>query len=699
VKEFTAENIRNIAVIGHGGSGKTSLTEALLYASGATSRFGRVEEGTTVSDYHPDEIERKISINASLLFCEWKGKKINIIDTPGYADFVGEVLCSLRVVDTAVLVLKAVEGVEVGAEIAWGHARDAQTAVVLVVNKLNHENAKFERVVHQARERLGNDVAVLQFPVREGLGFDAVVDVTRMKLLRFGSDKKGKYVEEEIPAELREAAEKYHEDLIEKIAESDENLLTTFFEKGTLSDDDVRTGLREALKRRQIFPVLCAAGTEGIGSLPLLDFFVDFCPSPSEKKEIIAKDPASKKDVAVNPVPTGQPTLFVFKTVSEPHLGELSFFKVYSGYVTQGLDLVNESNGKTERLSQIYVMNGRERKEVTRLVAGDLGAVVKLKDTHTNNTLSSKAFPVLFPPIEFPEPLISVAIVAKSKGDEERIAAGLHALHEEDPTFLVKVEPELSQTVISGQGELHLTIIVKRLKEKYGVDVEMTEPRIPYRETIRGRARVQGKYKRQSGGRGQYGDVWLQLEPKPRGSGYEFVDAIVGGVVPGKYVPAVEKGVVETMQHGVLAGYPVVDVMVTLDDGSHHPVDSSDLAFKIAGSMAFKKAFMEAKPTLLEPIYEVEVIVPEEFMGDVLGDISSRRGKILGMDSESGHQKVRALVPLAELHKYSTVLRSMTQGRGIHRRKFAHYEEVPREITEKIVASAQKEKKEVEEEG
>ncbi|MEK6570097.1 MAG: EF-Tu/IF-2/RF-3 family GTPase, partial [Bacteroidota bacterium] len=359
---------------------------------------------------------------------------------------------------------------------------------------------------------------------------------------------------------------------------------------------------------------------------------------PRERKEVIGKDPRSKKDVVVKLEENGQPTLFVFKTVSEPHLGELSFFKVYSGHVSPGMDLVNESNDKTERLSQIYVMNGRERREVARLVAGDLGAVVKLKDTHTNNTLSSKAFPVLLPQIGFPDPVISMAILPKAKGDEERIAAGLHALHEEDPTFVVKVDPELNQTVVSGQGELHLAIIVKRLKEKYGVEVEMTEPRIPYREAIRGKARVQGKYKRQSGGRGQYGDVWLQLEPKPRGGGYEFVDAIVGGVVPGKYVPAVEKGVTETLQQGVLAGYPVVDVKVTLDDGSYHPVDSSDLAFKIAGSMAFKKAFLDARPILLEPIYEVEILVPEEFMGDVLGDISSRRGKILGMDSEGGNQ-------------------------------------------------------------
>jgi elongation factor G len=692
LKEFAAENIRNIALIGHGGAGKTSLAEALLFTTGATNRLGRVEEGSTASDYHPDEIERRISINASLLFCEWKGKKINIIDTPGYTDFTGEVKCGLRVADSALLLLKAVEGVEVGTEVAWSYTEELKTPVTVIVNKLNNENSNFERTVQQAKEHLGNDVTVLQFPMNEGLGFDAIVDLLLMKLLRFSAASKGRFVEEEIPAEFRGRAEQLREELVEKIAESDEALLDKFIEKGSLAEDEFHSGLKQAIRTRKIYPVLCASATQNIGSGSILDFIADYCPSPLDRTNAIGVDPNSKKEVEVPLQNNGQPTLFVFKTVSEPHLGELSFFRVYSGSVAAGMDLVNESNGRTERLSQIYVMNGKERKEVSRLLAGDLGAVVKLKDTHTNNTLSSKSFPVVLSPIEFPEPVISMAIVPKAKGDEEKIAAGLHALHEEDPTFLVKVEPELGQTVISGQGELHLAIIVKRLKEKYGVEVDLTEPRIPYREAVRGKARAQGKYKRQSGGRGQYGDVWLQVEPKPRGTGFEFVDAIVGGVVPGKYVPAVEKGVVETMQHGVLAGYPVIDVKVTLDDGSYHPVDSSDLAFKIAGSMAFKKAFLEARPILLEPIYEVEVLVPKDFMGDVLGDISSRRGKILGMETEGTNQKVRALIPLAEIHRYSTVLRSMTQGRGIHRRKFSHYEEVPREITEKIVAAFSKEK-------
>jgi elongation factor G len=410
-----------------------------------------------------------------------------------------------------------------------------------------------------------------------------------------------------------------------------------------------------------------------------------------------AKDLKSNQEIMVAPDPAGQAALFVFKTVSEQHVGELSFFRVYSGTVSAGMDLVNESNGKSERLGQLFLMNGRERRDVARLSAGDIGAVVKLRDTHTNNTLTSKAFPVVFPPIVFPAPVIRMAILSKSKGDEDKIATGLHALHEEDPTFVVNVDGQLAQTVIAGQGELHLLIVTKRLKEKYGVDVELTEPKIPYKETIRSVvAQSEYKHKKQTGGRGQFGHVYLKLEPLPRGGGFEFVDAVVGGVVPNRYIPAVEKGVVDAMHKGVLAGYEVVDVRVTLFDGSHHSVDSDELSFKIAGSMAFKRGFMEGKPVLLEPISEVEVIVPDEYMGDVMGDLSGRRGKILGMESEGPFQKIKALVPMAELHKYSTILRSMTQGRGLFRWKFSHYDELPREQSEKVIAASEKAKVEAE---
>ncbi|HTK81570.1 MAG TPA: elongation factor G [Bacteroidota bacterium] len=702
MKEYPATQIRNLALVGHGGSGKTMFAEACLYASGATNRFGKVEEGNTVSDYHPDEIERQISINSSLMFCEWKGTKLNIIDTPGYTDFTGEVKSSLRVTDTAVIFVKAVEGAEVGTELVWEYSKELKNAAIFIVNKLDNENAAYDDVVSLVQSRFTHDLAPVQFPANEGAQFDAIVDVLRMKLLQFSRDGKGKYTEGEIPGDLKAKADQMREHLVEQIAETDETLLNTFFEKGTLSEEEIKNGLRIGIRNRKLFPLLVAAGSQAIGVSSFMDFVVDNCPNPSEMEVPIGVTPGSHPDNH-KPIPvkcdaSAHPTLFIFKTVSEQHVGELSFFKVYSGTVSPGMDLVNEANGKSERLAQLFLMNGKDRKEVSKVQAGDLGAVVKLKDTHTNNTLSSRTFPVILPVIPFPDPVISMAIHAKSKGDEDKIANGLHSLHEEDPTFVMKVDSELHQTVISGQGELHLGIIIKRLKAKFGVDVDMVEPKIPYRETIKGRANeIEYKHKKQTGGRGQYGHVWVKLEPLARGTGFVFDDAIVGGVVPGRFVPAVEKGIIEAMETGVIAGYKVVDVKVTLFDGSYHDVDSDEHSFKIAGRMAFKKGFKEAKPILLEPIYEVEVTVPEEYMGDVMGDISSRRGKILGMDSDGhSHQIVKALVPLKELHRYSTTLRSMTQGRGIHKQRFDHYEEMPREVTDKIVAEHAKTKVEEE---
>ncbi len=693
MKEYTADTIRNVAFIGHGGSGKTTLTEACLYSSGGTTRLGRVEEGNTISDYHTDEIERQISINASLIHYDWRGTKINILDTPGYNDFTGEVKASLRVSDTAVVFLKAVEGVEVGTEIVWKSAKELNTGVVVVINKLDNENSDFDKTLQSAINRFTHDIIPIQFPLQQGVNFESIVDILRMKVLKYERDGKGRYTEADIPAELQAKAQSMREQLIEKVAEADEKLLDKFFTNGTLTEAELKEGLRIGIRARKVFPVLCTAGSHNIGAASFMDFLVDYCPSPLDVGPAVGTMASNSNEVKVPCDPNAQPVLFVFKTVSEPHVGELSFFRVYSGSVSPGNDLVNNTNGKAERLAQIFVMNGKERKEIAKLFAGDIGAVVKLKDTHTNNTLSSKSFSVKLPPIPFPEPVISMAILAKAKGDEDKIATGLHGLHEEDPTFVMTVDPEVRQTVISGQGELHLDIIIKRLKAKYGVEVEMIEPKIAYRETVKGRANeIEYKHKKQTGGRGQFGHVWIKLEPLSRGSGFEFDDAIVGGVVPGRFIPAVEKGIIEAMSGGVVAGYKVVDVKVTLFDGSYHDVDSDEHSFKIAGRMAFKRAFQEAKPILLEPIYEIEITVPEEYMGDVLGDISSRRGKILGMDTDSSNQVIRALVPLKELFRYSTTLRSMTQGRGIHRQKFDHYEEMPREITDKIIAEHQKQK-------
>ncbi len=694
MKEYLPSNLRNIALIGHGGSGKTTFGEAVLFAAGVTGRMGSVAEGNTVSDYNRDEIERKISISTSLLHVEWRELKLNIIDPPGYPDFMGEVEAALRVSDIALVLLKAVEGIEVGTEIDWGYVKEYKSSAFFVVNKIDAEHSRFEKILQQIRDRLTHDAVVVQFPANEGVGFDSVVDVLKMKLLKFDRSAKGKYNESEIPPALKAAADKYHEELIEQLSETDENLLNAFLENGTLTDEQILSGLKKAIADRKIFPVFPAAGQQLVGVTSLLDFTADFAPSPDVMPKATGyKVNNSHEEVKVACDPGADTALFIFKTISERNIGELSLFRVYSGIVMPGMDLVNQANGKAERLGTLYILNGKDRKEISKVIAGDIAAVVKLKDTHTNNTLSGKNLPVVMKKIDFPQPIMRVAIVSKNRHDEDKVASGLHALHEEDPTFLVEVDPELSQTVLSGQGEMHLQVVVRRLKERYGVEVDMVEPDIPYRETIRGvAADSEYKHKKQSGGRGQYGHVHLKLEPLPRGTGFEFVDAVVGGVVPGRFIPAVEKGVVDAMERGVIAGYKVVDVRVTLFDGSSHPVDSDEISFKIAGAMSFRKGFKEAKPILLEPIYELEVLVPDEHMGDIMGDISGRRGKIMGMDAEGTSQKIRAQVPLKELYKYANVLRSMTQGRGVFRQKFSHYEEVPKEVAEKIIAESQKEK-------
>ncbi len=695
IKEYPVEKIRNIALIGHGGSGKTLLSELMLFDSGSINRVGKIEEGSTVSDYHADEIERRISINSALLHCDWQGTKINILDTPGYSDFTGDVISSLRVSDIAVVCVKAVEGVEVGTEIVWKYTKTENTPRIIVVTKIDNENANFDQAVDTAKDRFGHDVVIVQFPVNQGLQFDAFVDVLRMKQFKYNRDGSGKFTESDIPADLKSKAEALHEELIEKIAETDEKLMDKFFEAGTLKDEELRSGFQIALRTAKIFPVFCTSAALNIGCHQLLDFIVTYGPSPKDLGAVKAVNHQTKAEIEVFPDSSAHPSLFIFKTISEQHVGELSFFRVYSGTVTAGMDLVNEANGKAERLGQLFVMNGKIRSEVSKIVAGDIGAVVKLKDTHTNNTLANKSFPVDFKPIAFPDPVIRMAIHSRAKGDEDRVANGLHSLHEEDPTFVISVDGQLSQTVIAGQGELHLLIVTRRLKEKYNVEVDLAEPRIPYKETIRGIAPdVEYKHKKQSGGRGQFGHVHIKLEPLKRGSGFEFVDAIVGGVVPGRFVPAVEKGIVDVMQKGVVANCQVVDLRVTLFDGSYHTVDSDENSFRIAGSMAFRKGFQEAKPVLLEPINEIEVTVPEEYMGDVMGDISGRRGKILGMEGEGHFQKIKALVPMSELHKYSTILRSMTQGRGVYKTKVSHYDEMPKELMEKVIAAVGKAKEE-----
>ena len=695
MKEVISEAIRNIALVGHGGSGKTTLSEVLLYTAKETNRIGKIEEGNTVSDYTPNEIDKQISITSCLMNLEWNNTKINIIDTPGFSDFVGDVKSALKVSDTAVIVIKSAEGIEVGTDTAKSIIDEYKLPSSIVINKVDSEHSTFFETVEDVKQRIHPGATIITLPVSEGINFMGIIDVIKMKAYNYGETGSRNITETDIPGDLKEQAENLRTQLIEKIAENSEELMNKYFEDGTLSDDDLKKGLKASIINGNLIPVFAFSATKVVGADNFLDFVSNYFPSPLERGKVSAKLADKNEPVFVNVDSNGEPVLFVFKTISEQHVGELSLFKLYSGKVTPGLDLLNESNNKTERLNQLFTLNGHNRKEIPEVVAGDIAAVVKLKDTHTNNTLASRDYTVIIDPIEFPEPVIRGAIKAKAKGDEDKIATGLHTLHEEDPSFNVGFDPEISQTIISGQGELQLLLAVKRLKDRYNVDVDLIEPRIPYRETIKAIANdVEYKHKKQSGGRGQYGHIHIKMEPLPRGKGFEFEDAIVGGVVPGRFIPAVEKGIIETMTKGVLAGNKVVDVKVTLFDGTYHTVDSDEMSFKIAASQGFKKGFLEAKPVLLEPIYEVEVKVPEEYMGDVMGDISSKRGRILGMDSDGRFQIIKALVPLAELYKYSSHLRSLTQGRGVHTRKFDHYEEMPKEIEQKVIEEYKKSREE-----
>ena len=664
--------------------------ESMLMRSGMINRQGSIEEGTTVSDHNSDEVDRQISIHTSLLHAELFDTKFNILDTPGYSDFIGEVKGAMAVTDTGVVVVHAVSGIEVGTEVAWGFADDYGKPRVIFMNMMDKEHADFDGVLGQLQSRFGRQVFPTQLPVNPGPDFDAVVDLIKMKQLTYDPSS-NECVESEIPDSHRERAEDLHQELIELVAESDDTLLEKFFED-EMTEDDLRSGLHKAVAENTIFPVLCGAAGKNTGTWRLLEFIAKYTPAPTEMKPVTGK--SDSKEVEITCDPGGPSVAFVFKTVSEMHVGDLSYLRIYRGMLKPGMPLENTSRSAKERVGQLFVLNGKDREDVEAVSAGDIVAAVKLKNTHTNDTLSDPDTEVVLPEIKFPEPVIRSAIRASAKGDEDKLSTGLATMHEEDPTFRYEVDPELGQTIISGLGELHLENVVNRIKERFDIDVLLEEPRIPYRETITKTADKQGKFKKQSGGRGQYGDAHLRIEPLPRGEGFEFVDAITGGVIPGKFIPSVEKGVREIMENGVLAGYKVVDVKATVYDGSHHSVDSSDVAFKVAGSMAFKGAFMEAGPILLEPIYEVEITVPEEYMGDVMGDISGRRGKIEGMDSDGHFQLIRAKLPLANLYKYSTTLRSLTAGRGMHRRKFSHYEQVPGDIAKEIIQKSKEEKEE-----
>ena len=700
MKTFNTSNIRNITLLGHSGSGKTTFAECMLFEGGITNRRGDVETGNTTSDYHELEKERRNSVFSTLLCTQWKGDKINIIDTPGFDDFVGEVISSLRVADTGVMLLNAQNGVEVGTETIWEYTEQFKTPMIFVANQLDHDKADFDKTVEQARSRFGSKVTVVQYPLNQGNGFDTIVDVLKMTVYKFPKEG-GKPEKLPIPKEEKAKADQLHNDLVEAIAENDEGLMETYFDKGTLTEEEMTKGLKLSMINHDIFPLFCCSSTRNMGSGRIMGFLHDIAPS---SKDMPPATRESGKILACNP--EGPAVVFIYKTISEPHLGDMSFFKVYSGELKVGDELYNSATSTMERFTQLYVMNGKIRDNVETLKAGDMGATVKLKSTHTNNTLHPKGDPYNIAKITFPEPRHRVAVVAENNSDIEKLAQALHQLKEEDPTILIDHSQELKQTIVQGQGELHLNMMKWKVENNFKVKLNFEKPRIPYRETIQKAAKSAYRHKKQSGGGGQFGEVQMLVEPYYEGMApppdlnvrhtqeipldwggkLVFNNCIVGGAIDNKYMTAITKGIMERMVNGPLTGSYVRDVRVSVFDGKMHAVDSNDMAFKIAGRTAFKNAFEEASPQLLEPVYAIEVLVPADVMGDVMSDLQNRRGMIEGMDAEGHYQKIKAKVPLSEMHNYSSTLRSITQGSAKFKMAFADYANVPHEVQKRLVA-------------
>nr|MBN2277732.1 elongation factor G [candidate division Zixibacteria bacterium] len=690
MKVFDTDHVRNISLIGQRGCGKTSLADAIAYSSGITNRLGKVDDGTSLSDYTEEEINRKSSIGLSILACPWKDVKINVLDLPGHADFIGELIAGLNISDVAIMVINATAGIEVGTEIQYRYVKKFNLPRLFFINKIEKEHVKAADLVNQLQERYGLKAIPVQLPIGEGLTYKGVVDLVKMKGITF--DDKGREIVGDIPGDLKDAAEKGRQKLMESVAESDDALLEKFFDQGELSAAEIVDGMKKAIVKQTIYPILFGSADSNSGVQTMMDFVAEYLPSSNMLPPLNMLKGAKEEIESVSVASSGDPIAFVFKTVAEAHVGEIALFKVISGKVSQGMDIYNHTQSASERIGQILSITGKERKDIETVNAGDIGALVKLKSTRSGDTLGKKDRSLVMPPVEFPVPVMDIGIKPKAKGDEEKLSTGLQKIRDEDPTFKIEIDPALKQTVLLTQGSTHAEILLSKLQKRYGVEVETFKPRIAYRETIKGKIEIQHRYKKQSGGRGQYGDVHLRLEPNERGSGFVFLDEIKGGVIPSKYVPSVEKGIIEAMQEGGLTGSPVVDVKVAVFYGSYHAVDSSDMAFKIASSMAFKEGFLKCTPILLEPIDKVEILVPEDFTGDVMGDLSSRRGKIAGMDPEGRYTKIRATVPQAELYNYSVDLRSMTSGQGFYLRDFSHYDEVPREVTEKVIDEIKKSK-------
>jgi elongation factor G len=694
-REYPTERIRNVAVLGHGGSGKTTLVDALCWVGGTAHRHGSVADGTSIAMHSEEELTHGISMQLSAVFAEWMDCKLNLLDTPGYLDFTGEALAATRVADGAVVVLGATHGVEVGTEKVWEYCKARGIPRLFFVSMMDKEHANFDRVYEDVKATLTDKVVPVEIPIGAGEEFRGIVNLFSGKAHIYQpAGLHGEYDEVDVPADMADDVQRWRTELLETIATTDDSLLERYLEGAEIDREQALAAMKAAMQRGEMFPLFCGASVRAWGSRALLSKLVELVPDPGHSQPERIERPGIKETLELRGEDDGPFAALVFKTASEPHVGELSYFRIFSGSVENGGEVQNATRNVTEKLTHLSVPLGKERVEVDRLHAGDIGVVAKLRETHTNDTLCDGDPPLTLAAIPFPEPDIAIAVRGVTRTDEDKIGTGLTKLHEEDPTFTTQYEPELKQTIIRGLGELHLQAQLERLKRKFGVNAETEEPRIPYRETIKRTAEAQGRHKKQTGGHGQFGDCWVRLKPAPRGSGYEFEDSITGGVIPNKFIPSVDKGVQEAARRGVMAGYPVVDFVAECYDGSYHSVDSSDIAFQIAGSVAFQRAAALADPILLEPIYEVEVVTPEEYTGDIIGDLNQRRGKILGMMPEGRKTRIRAMVPQAELYKYATTLRSLTQGRAAHERRFHGYEEVPSHVARGIVEQVKKEKEE-----
>lgn len=687
------KNVRTFAIISHGGAGKTSLAEAMLFNAGVTTRLGKTDEGTSIMDYEPEEVKRKITISTAFSTMNWKKHQLTVIDTPGDFNFIAETKTSMQGADAVLVLTDAIDGVRVQTEKVWEFADEMGHPRIIFVSKIDKERADFQKTIQDIQANFGKSCVPLQLPIGVAENCKGVVDILNGKAYYYTKGDSGQFEVKDMPPELADQAAQYKEEVVERVAESNDELLEKYLEEGELSAEEVKNGLRGAVISGKLIPVTCGSGVSNLGIQPLLDLVVECLPSPQDRGERKGLNPQGDAEIMRQPDPNAPLSALVIKTISDPYAGRLSILRVFSGTLTPDSTVLNSTKSTKERFGQLLRLKGKNQEPAQSAGPGDIVAVAKLKETTTQDTLCSEKDAIVFPPVELPPAIYSLAVEPKSKGDEEKIFSSLYRLLEEDLTLKLERKEETKEMILSGMGEIHIEATIDKLKRKFGVEVNLKLPKVTYKETIKGKTRIQGKYKKQSGGRGQYGDCWIEMEPLPRGEGFKFYDKIVGGVIPKQYIPAVEKGIAEALPEGPLAGYPVVDFKVDLVDGSFHPVDSSEMAFKIAGSMAFKKAIMEAKPTLLEPIVIMEITVPDDCMGDIIGDLNSRRGRVLGMESKGKKQIVKANVPLSEVLKYAPDLRSMTAGRGMFTMKFSHYEEVPAQLQEKIIEASKEEEK------